>query len=141
MKADGADGVADSVKAMEFYSLMREDLDNLLEVTTWPNQPDPMKGIESKVKAAFTRSYNKEVVLPYAKTAAVAKKAKTDAAPPGLGGEDDEDEDEDENDDSIAGDAMIKAKVKKQPATSKKAAPERKATPEKKGKGRGKKSK
>ena len=51
---------------MSQYALLREDLDNLLEVTQWPNSVDPMKCIESKVKAAFTRSYNKDVVLPYA---------------------------------------------------------------------------
>ena len=51
---------------MSQYALLREDLDNLLEVTQWPNSVDPMKSIESKVKAAFTRSYNKDVVLPYA---------------------------------------------------------------------------
>jgi len=46
--------------------MLREDLDNLLEVTQWPNAADPMKSIESKVKAAFTRTYNKDVILPYA---------------------------------------------------------------------------
>jgi replication factor C subunit 1 len=51
---------------MSNYSLLREDLDNLLEVCQWPNCSDPMKNIESKVKAAFTRSYNKDVILPYA---------------------------------------------------------------------------
>ena len=84
MKTNGGDGVQDSVKAMDFYKLLREDLDNLLEITTWPNQPDPMKSIESKVKAAFTRSYNKDVVLPYAKVGNVAKKAKEAVPTTGL---------------------------------------------------------
>ena len=142
MKKNGADGVADSVRAMEFYSLMREDLDNLLEITTWPDQPDPMRNIESKVKAAFTRSYNKDVVLPYAKVANVAKKAKVDATP---FGEDNGDEEESKSDDdTIEGDAMIKAKKpsSKKPSTAaKKAAPVKKADAGNKGKGRGKKSK
>ena len=51
---------------MSQYALLREDLDNLLEVTQWPDRADPMKNVESKVKAAFTRTYNKEVILPYA---------------------------------------------------------------------------
>ena len=51
---------------MSEYALLREDLDNLLEMSQWPDRPDPMKSIESKVKASFTRTYNKEVVLPYA---------------------------------------------------------------------------
>ena len=135
MKLNGQDGIGESVKAMNFYSLMREDLDNLLEITSWPDQSDPMKSIESKVKAAFTRSYNKEVVLPYAKVANVAKKtAKTqDAIIDGL----DEDEEEDnEDDDKIESDAMIKAK---KPSAASKKADAKKAEP--KGKGRGKKSK
>merc|ERR1712129_544637 len=111
MKIHGQDGIRESVKAMEFYSLMREDLDNLQEITTWPNQNDPMKAIESKVKAAFTRSYNKEVILPYAKVANVAKKTKS--KDPMLNGSDDEEDDTNE------ADAMIKAK--KPTAASKKA--------------------
>jgi replication factor C subunit 1 len=51
---------------MSDYALLREDLDNLLEMSQWPDRPDPMKSVESKVKAAFTRTYNKEVILPYA---------------------------------------------------------------------------
>ncbi len=51
---------------MSQYALLREDLDNLLEVCQWPNSSDPMKSIESKVKASFTRTYNKDVILPYA---------------------------------------------------------------------------
>ena len=76
--------------SMDFYKLLREDLDNLLEITTWPNQPDPMKSIESKVKAAFTRSYNKDVVLPYAKVGNVAKKAKEAVPTAGLNEDEDE---------------------------------------------------
>ena len=53
-------------QVMSEYALLREDLDNLLEMSQWPDRPDPMKSIESKVKASFTRTYNKEVVLPYA---------------------------------------------------------------------------
>ena len=51
LKDHGQDGIGESVKAMEFYSLMREDLDNLIEVTTWPDQNDPMKAIETKVNS------------------------------------------------------------------------------------------
>ena len=124
---------------MEFYSLMREDLDNLIEVTSWPDQNDPMKAIETKVKAAFTRSYNKEVVLPYAKVSNVTKKAKTTSQDPMLDGSDEED-DNNEDDDKIESDAMIKAK-KPSAAASKKAESKKAEKAEPKGKGRGKKSK
>ena len=137
LKDNGQDGVQDSVKAMEFYSLLREDLDNLLEITSWPDKPDPMRGVETKVKAAFTRSYNKEVVLPYAKTANVTKKAK-ESVPAGLGEEDEVEEEE--QDDTIDNDAMVKVKKRPEKKTSDKKASDKKAA-EPKGKGRGKKSK
>lgn len=107
----GPDGVADAVQVMDQYSLLREDLDNLLEVTQWPGQPDPLRGVESKVKAAFTRAYNKEVILPYAKTAVVTKKAKVDA-PEGFEEEGEEQEEQQDADD-VESDAMIKAKKPK----------------------------
>merc|ERR1719220_1333444 len=108
LKDHGQDGIGESVKAMEFYSLMREDLDNLIEVTSWPDQNDPMKAIETKVKAAFTRSYNKEVILPYAKVSNVTKKTKITQDPMLEGS--DEDDNNNEDDDTIEADAMIKAK-------------------------------
>ena len=64
---------------MKQYSLLREDLDNLIEVTQGPDKEEPMKRIESKVKAACTRQYNKDIVLPYS-TGAVGA-AKKRAAP------------------------------------------------------------
>ena len=137
LKDNGQDGVQDSVKAMEFYSLLREDLDNLLEITSWPDKPDPMRGVETKVKAAFTRSYNKEVVLPYAKTANVTKKAK-ESVPAGLGEEDEVEEEE--QDDTIDNDAMVKVKKRPEKKTSDKKTTDKKGA-EPKGKGRGKKSK
>ena len=135
MNSSGQDGIQESVKAMEFYSLLREDLDNLLETTSWPDKPDPMRTIESKVKAAFTRSYNKDVILPYAKVGNVAKKAK-EAVPTGLGEE--EDFEEDEVDDSIEVDGMIKVK---KPTAKKTTNQKAEKKVESKGKGRGKKSK
>ena len=61
MAKNGADGVADSVNVMKEYALLREDMDNLLEVTQWPDRDLPLRGVEAKVKSAFTRMYNKEV--------------------------------------------------------------------------------
>ena len=45
LRRDAAQGVDASVKAMENYDLMREDLDSLLEVGQWPNRPEIMAGI------------------------------------------------------------------------------------------------
>merc|ERR1719430_1175814 len=122
----GAEGVDQSVTNINDYNLLREDLDGLMEVTQWPGRPDPWQALDSKIKAAFTRRYNKEgAALPFAVQSTVAKKAKTCSNNPEAEtwGEDEEDidEEDDGDKDNIEGDAMIKAKVKKpSAATSKK---------------------
>ena len=48
---EGAEGVDTAVAAMEKYALLREDLDGLLEVTQWPDQPEPFKvNVKDKAK-------------------------------------------------------------------------------------------
>ncbi|KAK2713753.1 hypothetical protein QYM36_009588, partial [Artemia franciscana] len=64
---EGTDGVEKSVEAMTSYDLIREDLGDILSLTTWPGRKDPMSQVEAKVKSAFTRTFNKEGHLtPYA---------------------------------------------------------------------------
>ncbi len=107
----GSEGIGDSLDVMKHYSLLREDLDNLIEVTTWPGQSHPLASVEPKVKAAFTRQYNKEVVLPFATGAAVAAKRRGGAASAEDAWAEEEAEEEDEEDkDNIEADSMIKAK-------------------------------
>ncbi|XP_013404916.1 replication factor C subunit 1 [Lingula anatina] len=141
-----ADGVPDVIHMMDEYSLLREDFDNILEVTQWSGRKDPMASVPSKVKSAFTRAYNKEAhMTPYA-VSNMGKKGKKSVSSaedyPGLGEEEDgeiggggggEDEEEEEE---VTADAMIK--VKKPPAAKGKGKGEGKG--QGKGKGRGKKS-
>ena len=62
----GADGVDQAVDNMGEYSLLRKDLDGLMLVTQWPDRPEPLRAVDGKTKAAFTRKYNKEgAALPY----------------------------------------------------------------------------
>jgi len=110
----GAEGVDQAVSNMGEYSLLREDLDGLMEVTQWPDKPDPLRNVDSKTKAAFTRKYNKEgVALPYSIATTVSKKKGG-----GGGGEDmmpgeEEDFEEEEDTDNIEKDASIKMKKTK----------------------------
>ena len=67
LATEGAGGVDAAVGMMETYALLREDLDNILELAQWPDKPEVMKGVESKVKAAFTRAYNKQVFKAFKK--------------------------------------------------------------------------
>ncbi|KAG6458394.1 hypothetical protein O3G_MSEX010845 [Manduca sexta] len=64
---DKSDGIAKSLEVLESYHLLREDLDSLVELSVWPGQRNPTILIDSKVKAAMTRTYNKtSSALPYA---------------------------------------------------------------------------
>ena len=150
MVREGNAGVSGSVEVMKEYSLLREDLDNLLEVTQWPNQEPAMKSVDSKTKAAFTRTYNKEIVLPYSTAAGAAAKKKKGAAaagPVGASAAEDEEEEmlndagDDDDDDNIEADAMIKAKKPPAARKGKKEKEEEAATSSAKGKGKGKRSK
>ena len=62
----GTDGVDLAVTHMVDYSMMKEDLDGLLQVTQWNGNPDPMKDVEKGTKSSFTRKYKRMgLVMPY----------------------------------------------------------------------------
>ncbi|KAL5103698.1 Replication factor C subunit 1 [Taenia crassiceps] len=55
------------LQCLDAYQLLREDMDNLVDLTTWQGRPSPTKNIDAKVKSALTRIYNKTVhKMPYA---------------------------------------------------------------------------
>ncbi|XP_028657805.2 replication factor C subunit 1 isoform X1 [Erpetoichthys calabaricus] len=134
----GTDGVAEAVQVMDEYYLIKEDVDSIMEISNWGAQPDLYSKLDSKVKAAFTRTYNKEVHLTPYSLQAVSKGKRGRAATVDL----DEEEfgtnntqpEDNETEDTVEMDAMIKQK--KVAKTSK----EEKATVPK-GKGKGKKTK
>nr|AAW24969.1 SJCHGC03711 protein [Schistosoma japonicum] len=89
-----------------------------MELTTWPNRLNRMLNIDSKVKAALTRTYNKSShLLPYVTSSASSFKRKRGSAVGGttvsLEGVENDDsglfEDEEEQDDMVdlKNDAMI----------------------------------
>ncbi|CAL1548583.1 unnamed protein product [Lymnaea stagnalis] len=146
---NGAAGVPDVIKVMDDYDIIKEDFDNILEVTKWPNSFDPMSKLDSKTKAAFTRQYNKEIHLtPYA-TGSINKKRRTrgvameedEAVLEEEGGGEEttgaEGESEKEEEESLEENTMIKAK---KPSTSSKGKKpsEQKAGGSEKGKGKAK---
>uniref|UniRef100_A0A8V0YEE9 Replication factor C subunit 1 n=1 Tax=Gallus gallus TaxID=9031 RepID=A0A8V0YEE9_CHICK len=66
LKDFGADGVQNAIAFMDSYCLMKEDIENIMEISMWGGKPSPFSKLDPKVKAAFTRAYNKEVHLtPY----------------------------------------------------------------------------
>ncbi|KAG8195705.1 hypothetical protein JTE90_002968 [Oedothorax gibbosus] len=103
-------GVPEVLKTMEDYYLLREDFDSIIDLSLWSGQTDPRTKIQTKVKSAFTRAYNKESGKnPY--TVSNVKKKKASAKDAGDEMPDEENaESEEEEDDSIEKDAMIKVK-------------------------------
>ncbi|KAJ8321817.1 hypothetical protein KUTeg_000288 [Tegillarca granosa] len=75
------EGVPEVIKIMDDYDIIKEDFDNIMEVTKYPNSKDVFGSLSSKTKAAFTRAYNKEVhMTPYATGVASKKKKGKGAA-------------------------------------------------------------
>ncbi|XP_062580287.1 replication factor C subunit 1-like [Saccostrea cucullata] len=134
------DGIPDVIDLMDKYDIIKDDFDNILEITKWPNSADPMSLLSSKTKAAFTRTYNKEVHLTPYVTGALTKKGRGGGAPAtedyGLEGEGEDvvtapDSDKEDTED-IEMDSMIK-QAKKTKGKEKEA-----KTTSSKGKGKGK---
>ncbi|KAM6132680.1 LOW QUALITY PROTEIN: replication factor C subunit 1 [Pterocles gutturalis] len=112
LKDLGADGIEEAIAFMDSYCLMKEDIENIMEISTW-GEPSPFSKLDPKVKAAFTRAYNKEAHLtPYSLTAVKTNKRQSGSAVIELNEDLNVEEmqsDEDEQD-TVESDAMIKQK-------------------------------
>lgn len=135
LQRHGAEGAGQAVQLLDDYQLIKEDVDSMMEISVWGGQPDPYSKLDSKVKAAFTRAYNKESHLtPY--SLQVVKKGRRGGGVDAELGEEAETEvreSEDEGD-GLQTDAMIKQKKAKPSKETKK----EKADVTGKGKGKGK---
>ena len=43
------EGVPEVIQMMDEYDIIKDDFDNIMEVTKWPNSKDPMASLSSKV--------------------------------------------------------------------------------------------
>ncbi|CAK8697042.1 unnamed protein product [Clavelina lepadiformis] len=99
-------------KLLNDYDLIKDDFDNIVEIGQYQGKPNLMSKVDSKVKAALTRTYNKESHLtPYAVESAAAKKKKTSDV------EDSQNPHASGDEDGMDVDGMIK-QAKKKPVTS-----------------------
>lgn len=127
---DKTDGIEEALNVMKEYRLLREDIDSLVELTTWPGKKNLMDSVDGKVKAALTRAYNKEVA-PYSYSAVSGVKKKKGAASGGgdedfiaeLNGLEDDGgavgSSDEECDDDIEHNALIKTKKTTRSQTAK----------------------
>ncbi|KAG8453595.1 hypothetical protein GDO86_000287, partial [Hymenochirus boettgeri] len=144
----GIDGVADTVDFMDTYYLMKEDFDNIMEICSWGGKPSAFSKLDPKVKAAFTRGYNKETHrTPYSLQIVKAAKRETTALLDSEYNEvaNNEENPTEENPDDVSSDAMIKvialAKKSKPSKASKSAKDSENKTKSKPGKAKVKKGK
>uniref|UniRef100_A0A8C3TZJ3 Replication factor C subunit 1 n=1 Tax=Catharus ustulatus TaxID=91951 RepID=A0A8C3TZJ3_CATUS len=114
LKDFGADGVQQAVTFMDSYCLMKEDVENIMEISTWGGKPSPFSKLDPKVKAAFTRAYNKEAHLtPYSLSSVKASKRQSGSAATLDLSEDlhvEETQSDEDEQDTLDSDAMIKQK-------------------------------
>jgi replication factor C subunit 1 len=123
LKEKGADGVADAIAVMKEYKLLREDIDSLLELTNWNNGKSSWDAVDSKVKAALTRAYNKEVQpFSHSVQSAGVKKSKISSTYDEDNYDDQQssENDDDDDDESLEKNSLIKVK-KATTTTTKKA--------------------
>ncbi|NXP55646.1 RFC1 factor, partial [Heliornis fulica] len=117
LKDFGADGVQAAITLMDSYCLMKEDFDSIMEISMWGGKPSPFSKLDPKVKAAFTRAYNREAHLtPYSLNVAKISKRQSGSAM-GLGLNEDlsveEAQSDEDEQDIVESDAMIKQKKAK----------------------------
>ncbi|XP_064305374.1 replication factor C subunit 1 [Phalacrocorax carbo] len=114
LKEFGADGVQEAITFMDSYCLMKEDIENIMEISTWGGKPSPFSKLDPKVKAAFTRAYNKEAHLtPYSLNSAKTSKRQSGSAVTLELNEDlnvEEIQSDEDEQDTVESDAMIKQK-------------------------------
>ncbi|XP_015201424.2 replication factor C subunit 1 [Lepisosteus oculatus] len=139
MQQRGTEGVAQAVQRVDDYDLIKEDVDNIMEISCWGGRPDPFSKLDPKVKAAFTRTYNKEVHLtPYSlQTVKKGRRATVTSFDPELGDGPGNEEDNEEED-TMDTDAMIKKKKVKVSKEAKQEGPADSGKRKAKGKGKGK---
>uniref|UniRef100_A0A8D0A495 Replication factor C subunit 1 n=1 Tax=Sander lucioperca TaxID=283035 RepID=A0A8D0A495_SANLU len=138
LQRHGAEGAGEAVQLLDNYQLIKEDVDSIMEISVWGGQPDPYSKLDSKVKAAFTRAYNKEAHLTPYSLQAVKKGRRGGGGESEFGGEDMDNEVQESEDEGLKTDAMIKQKKAKATKESKKEKKEDSGKGKGKGTGKGK---
>ena len=44
-----AEGVRDVIQMMEEYDIVKDDFDNIMDITRWPNSTDPLSKLSTQV--------------------------------------------------------------------------------------------
>lgn len=52
-----AEGVPEVIRLMDNYDIVKDDFDNIMDITKWPNSSDPMSRLSSKVNTSNCSIY------------------------------------------------------------------------------------
>lgn len=53
----GAEGAPQAVQLMDDYDLIKEDVDNIMEISTWAGRPEPYSKLDPKVRGTRAPSH------------------------------------------------------------------------------------
>jgi replication factor C subunit 1 len=112
-KGDEKSNIAEVCDILNHYDLTRTDWENLVDVTQFTSRPQLLSLIDTKVKTAFTRYFNKNAAqLPYNTLISAVRKKRRPS-------NDDDDEEDDEQEDEEELIKIIKKNGKKDETSSK----------------------
>lgn len=49
LQRSGTEGASEAVQVLDDYQLVKEDVDSIMEISVWGNQPDPYSTLDPKV--------------------------------------------------------------------------------------------
>jgi len=105
---DGQAAIDKAISTLNHYCLLKDDLDSIIELSLWSNEKSPFASVDSKVKAAFTRNFNKIACpLPYADKDMIKKVGKDAKGKKGLNLATVEEEDENAGDINMDDDILL----------------------------------
>lgn len=55
LQRHGAEGASEAVQILDDYHLIKEDVDSIMEISIWGNQPDLYSKLDPKVSRFFNR--------------------------------------------------------------------------------------
>lgn len=55
LQTAGAEGASQSVQLVDDYNLLKEDVDSMMEISTWGGRPDPYSKLDPKVREPVVR--------------------------------------------------------------------------------------
>lgn len=63
LQRSGSEGASEAVQILDDYQLVKEDVDSMMEISVWGNQPDPYSSLDPKVEEILKTTFL-QLLLP-----------------------------------------------------------------------------